>query len=102
MIYLKPNEPKELAGILRSMVEGGVPDNLYTQDQADGDAFVARAADLLEQLAAYAERYKYLRERHWSDSDICCVTKPKDNVLLGSWCPHGELLDKYIDERRGK
>jgi len=52
--------------------------------------------------AENAARYLYIREQHWSTSDICCVTKPKTNVLLGSYCPHGELLDAFIDERRKK
>lgn len=52
--------------------------------------------------AENAARYLYIREQHWSTSDICCVTKPKDNLLLGSWCPHGQFLDDYIDERRKK
>lgn len=46
-------EALELSKILSGMVEGGYSDleTLYTSDQADGDAFVKRAAEVLVALA---------------------------------------------------
>lgn len=45
-------EAAELSRILAGMGEGGYDlETLYTDDQADGDAFVKRAADLLAALA---------------------------------------------------
>lgn len=44
-----------------------------------------------------AQRYRWLREQHWSNSDICCVDEPKQNVRLGGACPSGDLLDSAID-----
>lgn len=42
------NEAKELANILSGMGEGGVPEDLWDRDDhADGDVYVARAAELL-------------------------------------------------------
>jgi hypothetical protein len=49
-------EAKRLASILASMGEGGYEiETLYTKDQADGDGFVRRAADLLVLLSAAPE-----------------------------------------------
>ena len=47
--------------------------------------------------AVDAQRYRWLREQHWSNSDICCVDEPKQNVRLGGTCPSGDLLDSAID-----
>jgi len=47
--------------------------------------------------AVDAQRYRWLREQHWSNSAICCVYKPKQNVRLGGTCPSGDLLDSAID-----
>jgi hypothetical protein len=53
MSYKIKDEPRKLAGLLRGMVEcGPSPDDLWTRDQPDGDAFVVRAAELLEEQEA--------------------------------------------------
>lgn len=44
-----------------------------------------------------AERYKWLRERNWSDSPLCVVTKPYEAVKLGYDCPSHNRLDAAID-----
>jgi hypothetical protein len=44
-----------------------------------------------------AERYRWLREQHWSDGRIAVVTDPKSNVKLGSRCLSIDLLDLEID-----
>lgn len=47
------NETKKLARVLRGIGGGGnAPDDLWETDQPDGDPFVLRAAELLEQFAA--------------------------------------------------
>lgn len=56
MEYLKKNEPRELATVLRGMTEcGSAPGDLWTRDQPDGDPFVARAAELLEEQETQIE-----------------------------------------------
>jgi hypothetical protein len=52
MNYLRADEPVALAKVLREMVESGpAPEDLWTENQQDGDPFIARAAELLEGLA---------------------------------------------------
>ena len=53
-------------------------------------------------LKVDALRYRWLRERHWSDSNICCVTYPKTSVELGANCPSLDVLDAAIDAARGE
>jgi hypothetical protein len=46
-------EAANLASVLRGMVEcAAAPDDLWERDQADGDSFIVRAAELLEAFAA--------------------------------------------------
>lgn len=50
MVYKIKNEPRKLADVLRGMVEfGAAPDDLWATNQPDGDSFVVRAAELLEE-----------------------------------------------------
>ena len=51
-----------------------------------------------QQLHADAERYRWLRKQHWSDSQLAVVSSPKENVRLGTYCPSEGLLDAAIDE----
>ena len=44
-----------------------------------------------------AERYRWLRNQHWYDSDLCVVLYPKNSVKLGSVCPCSVYLDSAID-----
>lgn len=44
-----------------------------------------------------AERYRWLRAQHWSESAVAVVSEPKQNVRLGAYCPSGDLLDDAID-----
>ncbi len=44
-----------------------------------------------------AERYRWLRAQHWSDSNVCVVSNPRETVRLGTQCPSNELLDEFID-----
>ena len=45
-----------------------------------------------------AERYRWLRQQHWSDGKYAVVMNPTESVKLGSWCPSLEMLDKIIDK----
>jgi hypothetical protein len=47
-----------------------------------------------------AERYRWLRSQHWSESAVAVVSDPKENVRLGVYCPSGEQLDNFIDAAR--
>ena len=44
-----------------------------------------------------ADRYLFLRERNWSDSPLCVVTKPYEAVKIGHYCPSHDRLDAAID-----
>ena len=44
-----------------------------------------------------AERYRWLREQHWSTDTIAVVLNPKQAVKLGHVCPSDSLLDETID-----
>lgn len=44
-----------------------------------------------------AERYRWLREQHWSTDTIAVVLNPKQAVKLGYVCPYDSLLDETID-----
>ena len=44
-----------------------------------------------------AERYRWLREQHWSTDAIAVVLNPKQAVKLGYVCPSDSLLDETID-----
>ena len=65
----------------------------------DGDVLAIQA--IIEEnasLRADAERYRWLRAQHWSDNLVAVVFEPKDNVILGSFCPYEDLLDDLIDK----
>ena len=45
-----------------------------------------------------AERYRKLREMHWSTGPLCVVQNPSDDkIRLGTVCPSREQLDEAID-----
>lgn len=56
------------------------------------------ANPVIEQERKDAERYRWLRKQHWSDSHLAVVYAPKDSVKLGRNCPSLELLDESIDD----
>ncbi len=61
----------------------------------------AEIVELRNQLAECqkdAERYKWLRGQHWSESNICVVLNPKEAVKLGHDCPSNNRLDEAIDK----
>lgn len=45
-----------------------------------------------------ADRYRWLRAQHWTDNTIAAVSRPKDAIKLGNYCPSEERLDDLIDE----
>ena len=57
----------------------------------------ARLAKESARLRDDAERYWWLREQHWDDSVLCVTTHPKQNLILGAYCPSEKLLDAAID-----
>ena len=69
------------------------------QDHECGDFGKALAgyAERAEALERDADRYRWLRAQHWSDSAVAVVSEPKQNVRLGVYCPSGDLLDEAID-----
>jgi hypothetical protein len=44
-----------------------------------------------------AERYRWLREQHWSYNTFCVVQQPKSAVRIGQTCPFRGELDAAID-----
>jgi len=77
-------EHEKLIELLRRQVE---------RIQSDRDSLRAE----VERLRVDAGRYRWLRARHWSDAEVCCVADPKDAVKLGHSCPSLEILDDLID-----
>ena len=69
------------------------------QDHVCGD-FGKALAGYSERAAGLeldAERYRWLRAQHWSESAVAVVSDPKQNVRLGAYCPSDTLLDEAID-----
>ena len=46
---------------------------------------------------ADAERYRWLRSRHWHDSYLCVVQNPRESVKPFKVCPSEDNLDRLID-----
>jgi len=74
------------------------------QGELDWASMCQEAADHIATLEASvaanqkdAERYRKLRQNHWSESDIAVVCHPRQSVKLGSDCPSGDRLDEIID-----
>lgn len=44
-----------------------------------------------------AIRYRWLRECHWSNSEMAVVVNPKKAMKLGHVAPFGSYLDAKID-----
>ena len=53
--------------------------------------------DNLETRRMDAERYRWLRAQHWSDSMLAVVVDPKSAVKLGYDCPSLQRLDEIVD-----
>ncbi len=85
-------------GDQRAVLMGLVAVDKRWQRELDArDAELAALRAKCERLRKDAERYQWLRSRHWSDSEVCCVADPRDAVRLGYSCPSLELLDDIID-----
>lgn len=92
-------EPDVRCGEYAGAPGEGASENLWGSDSMR--SYALSAIKELEEMVARAEkdaaRYRWLRGRHWHDSDLCVVTSPKLNVRPGSSCPSEELLDDEID-----
>lgn len=66
-------------------------------------ALKARDAEI-ERLRGDAERYRWLREQEWFESDLCVLRDPKrvltKGIGLGADCPSHDRLDTAIDQAR--
>lgn len=89
----RQKEAIKLAGILDGLGEGGYTlDGLYENDQADGDCFVARAADLLREFAALAQNTQgedaglYVEARQCEDCDHLGINDSSDTVSACGDC----------------
>ena len=73
-------EAKNLSSILAGMGEGSYDlETLYTEDQADGDGFVRRAADLLKLLASAPpapQEDKLVKCSYGDNGYACCEGGP--------------------------
>lgn len=85
----KPNDSGETQAIIRWMLE--TPDGWV--GSWDKQA--------LESLKIDAERYRAIRQMHWSKDNLAVVLNPMHNVHLGAVCPSEERLDDLIDKLRG-
>jgi hypothetical protein len=68
---------------------------LINKIQKHDDTITVSKAEL-EAVSKDAERYRWLRSQHWSESRLF-VVEGKDKVQLGTICPSRELLDEAID-----
>ena len=73
-----------------------MPAKLYTAAVAN-PATILALLDALSEARRDAERYRWLRERHWSQNGLCVVVNASHNIVLGTDCPSRELLDAAID-----
>jgi hypothetical protein len=95
---LKETLHDELAENLALRELGGAgPDEGMTQFLRRVIAERDRLLAEVEAMRKDAERYRWLRDQHFSRSPMCVVMKPKDALKLGRYCPGGELLDAEID-----
>lgn len=74
----------------------GIPESAW-HEQVAYEAECIRLTEEIDQYRKDAERYRWLRSRHWNDSDLCVVLNPKRSVKLGYICPSEERLDFAID-----
>lgn len=51
----------------------------------------------LAEVGKDAARYLWLRERHWSESNLFVIAGHHSLVQLGTHCPSGDELDSVID-----
>lgn len=61
------------------------------------DEYRSAALEDVLRLRKDAERYRVLRDMHWSTHPYCVVSMPKENVRLGAFCPSHEGLDSALD-----
>ena len=58
---------------------------------------IKRPSAEAEALRQDAERYRWLRAQHWSDSPLAVVADPRNAVKPGRDCPSSARLDELID-----
>ncbi len=63
---------------------------------------ICPAPGVIAALREDAERYRWLRTRHWSDSTLAVVRYPRDAVKLGHELPSLDRLDGAIDAARAE
>jgi hypothetical protein len=75
-------------------------DALKAQGEIVRKSYENKIARLERELAAAqadAERYRWLREQHWNQGEMCVVTNPRVSIKLGYDCPSLNRLDAAID-----
>jgi len=92
--------PTELIAGLRSRINPVYAEQIGTESYERRQCAEALEALLAEnaKLRVDAERYRWLRKQHWSNSTLVVVSSPKENVQLGTYCPSDGQLDAVIDE----
>lgn len=66
------------------------------------EAILARRPQTCDSDKLDAQRYRWLREQHWSDGAVAVIDSPRTNTKVGTRCYSGGLLDAFIDERLQK
>ena len=74
-----------------------LPGSHYMDPPDGGDVPVV---EQFRRMEKDAERYRWLRVQHWSDSSLCVVAHPRSNLRLGTYCPSAEALDELADAAR--
>ena len=97
-----PKEVDDAKARIRAYKSGRTKQEVYGKHVSYQDAYVDDCKLVADWYALNAdridaERYRWLRSQHHSESQICVVLKPSDAVKILSICPSMESLDDYID-----
>lgn len=108
--------PEPFGYVLHWPKIGGGVTLLFDESRVSGDAIGCKVAPVYEEAAIHAarneaeamradaERYRWLREQEWFESNLCVLRDPKrvltQGIGLGADCPSGNRLDSAIDTAR--
>jgi hypothetical protein len=94
---------KEQLGYLRKGIGTATKDRVWLDAESalstpiDLSALARHEEEIVGPWKRDAERYRWLREQFWNESELCLVRYPKDAVKLGYDCPSLDRLDYAID-----
>ncbi len=98
-----PKEVDDAKARIRAYKSGRTRQEVYGSHVNYQDAYVDDCKLVADWYACNAdridaERYRWLRSQHHSESTMCVVLNPRDAFKRPSICPSMESLDDYIDK----